>query len=145
MMVSLSSRTKSNGGGMVAFLLLMALALPSLGEDSYTFLSKWDKDSIAQYGEFRSPIDVAVDRLGQIYVADLRNHRIQKFDASGKFLTTWGDLDELKDPRGITIDPHGQIYVADAGTNQIKKFSPTGELLVQWGGTGSGPGVFRAL
>ena len=131
-------------GGITAFLLVAILAVPSFGEERYTFLAAWDKGSTAKDGEMRSPVSVAVDQQGQVYVADLRNHRIQKFDASGKFLATWGGLDELKDPRGVAVDRKGQIYVADAGTNQIKKFSPNGKLLTQWGRTGSGPGEFRS-
>ncbi|MBF0539191.1 MAG: FG-GAP repeat protein, partial [Nitrospirae bacterium] len=36
-----------------------------------------------------SPQGVAVDNAGNIYVADTGNHRIQKFDASGKFISNW--------------------------------------------------------
>ena len=41
-------------------------------------------------GEFQYPWDVAVNSKGQIAVSDSRNHRVQLFDAKGKFLTKYG-------------------------------------------------------
>jgi hypothetical protein len=41
-------------------------------------------------GEFDNPYGVAVAASGNFYVADSDNHRIQKFDSSGTFLTQWG-------------------------------------------------------
>lgn len=34
----------------------------------------------------------AVDMLGNIYVADSGNNRIQKFDSNGAFLVKWGSF-----------------------------------------------------
>jgi tripartite motif-containing protein 71 len=42
-------------------------------------------------GDLRSPVGVAVDGAGDVYVADADNHRIQKFTSSGAFLRTWGE------------------------------------------------------
>ena len=45
----------------------------------------------ADGGAFNSPLDVAADHeTGQIYVADDKNHRIQRFDAAGNFELAWG-------------------------------------------------------
>ena len=43
-------------------------------------------------GQFKDPIAVAVDRMGNVYVADYGNNRIQKFNSNGTFITTWGEL-----------------------------------------------------
>ncbi len=42
-------------------------------------------------GQFEVPRGVAVDQAsGDVYIADERNRRVDKFDASGGFLTAWG-------------------------------------------------------
>ncbi len=41
-------------------------------------------------GEFSTPLGVATDSAGNVYVADSGGGRIQKFDPSGSFLLTWG-------------------------------------------------------
>ena len=62
---------------------------------SGTFLTKWGSGGSGN-GQFIEPFGVATDGSGHVYVADYNNnnapnnHRIQKFDASGTFLTSWG-------------------------------------------------------
>lgn len=56
-------------------------------------------------GEFNRPTDVAVDRLGRIFVADRDNRRIQLFNAKGafdiQFLVT--DADSLVGPTSLGV------------------------------------------
>jgi NHL repeat len=40
-------------------------------------------------GRFETPVGVAIDSSGYVYVADWDNHLVQKFDAHGRFLTSW--------------------------------------------------------
>ena len=54
-----------------------------------TFVLTWGSFGSGN-GQFESPVGVATDGSGNVYVADTGNNRIQKFDASGTFLTTWG-------------------------------------------------------
>ena len=35
-------------------------------------------------------LGIAVDSEDNVYVADTSNHRIQKFDSNGNFITKWG-------------------------------------------------------
>ncbi|MBN1272352.1 MAG: 6-bladed beta-propeller [Candidatus Aminicenantes bacterium] len=62
--------------------------------------------------------DVAVDRLGNIYVADMNNYRIQKFDKNGKYLQTIGRRGqgpgEFDLPDRVRIDDiSNKIFVRD--------------------------------
>jgi hypothetical protein len=41
-------------------------------------------------GEINAPRGIGTDASGAVYLADLGNHRIQKFDSSGTFLRAWG-------------------------------------------------------
>ncbi|MGB4478130.1 MAG: hypothetical protein WBI30_04450, partial [Candidatus Methanoculleus thermohydrogenotrophicum] len=61
-------------------------------------------------------------------MADRENHRIQKFDSSGNFLTTLGSYGkgdgEFRNPSGVAVDAAGNVYVADRGNGRIQKFAP---------------------
>ena len=98
-------------------------------------------------GRLNTPQGVAVDSSGNLYVADTRNHRIQKFSSSGgTFLAAWGGLGsgdgQFNTPTGIAVDSSGNVYVADRGNHRIQKFSSSGAYLTQWGGNGAGNGQF---
>ena len=41
-------------------------------------------------GDFAKPSGVAVDKEGNLYVADTLNDRIEEFDADGQFIRSWG-------------------------------------------------------
>jgi DNA-binding beta-propeller fold protein YncE len=65
--------------------------------------------------------------LGYVYVADTDNHRIQKFDGNGTFITTWGSQGSAEGqfnmPDGISVENlSGTVYVADGGNNRIQAF-----------------------
>jgi DNA-binding beta-propeller fold protein YncE len=98
-------------------------------------------------GQFQAPAAVAVDRAGNIYVADTNNNRIQKFDANGTFLTKWGSEGsadgQFQGPSGIAADSSGNVYVADTFNSRIQKFDANGTFLTKWGGFGIGEGEFR--
>jgi hypothetical protein len=72
---------------------------------------------------------VAVDHQGNIYVADMGNHRIQKYDSKGKYIKTIGRKGqgpgEFEQPTKIVIDEnHGGLFVMD--NPKIKCFSQEG-------------------
>ncbi len=86
---------------------------------------------------FNYPQDVAVDKLGNLFVTDFGNNCIKKINKNGEVTVfagsgVRGDADglgriaEFNDPIGITFDNGGNLLVADAGNNKIKKISPTG-------------------
>ncbi|WP_349682061.1 PKD domain-containing protein, partial [Methanosarcina sp. UBA5] len=55
------------------------------------------------------------------------NHRIQKFDGSGTFLTKWGsqgsDEGQFSYPCGVAVDSSGNVYVLEFGNCRIQKFA----------------------
>ena len=52
---------------------------------------------------------VANDNIGNIYLADRLNNRVQKFDSNGSFITKWSIG---SNPYGITADKEGHVYVS---------------------------------
>ena len=82
---------------------------------------------------------MAVDGAGNVYIADLRNHRIRKVDAAGIITTIAGTGEsgfsgdggpavqaQLTGPEGLAVDGAGNVYIADSGNNLIRKLTPVG-------------------
>lgn len=96
--------------------------------------------------QFSHSEGVAVDRLGNIYIADSTTHRILKYNASGDFVLSWGSFGsaegEFNRPRGIAIDSNNDIYVADTSNNRIQKFDANGTFIREWGSLGNTDGQF---
>lgn len=71
------------------------------------------------------PIGVCVDRRGTVWVS-ATNHRVQQWDADGKFLQSMGkDGKEPGDfhfPHGLAVDSRNYLYVVDAQNSRIQKF-----------------------
>ena len=76
-------------------------------------------------GSFRCPCGIAVDAVGNWFVCDSRNYRVQVFDAVGSFLTAFAAPDWRDDagPRGICVDADDQrIFVATVTSPYIGVF-----------------------
>ena len=96
------------------------------------FLLQWGKQG-SKDGQFEGPRGVAVDAAGNVYVADLGNHRVQKFDAQGEFLLAWGKEGKGKgqflEPFDLAIDSQGNVYVLDSLQQRIQSFSGEGKFI----------------
>ena len=110
---------------------------------TFSFVAKWGTGVLN--GQFSRPTGVAVDGSGNVFVIDA-DERIQKFDNTGTFLTTWGSPGsgdgQFGTLAGIAVDGSGNVYVADSGTHRIQKFTNTGTFLTAWGSAGTGDGQF---
>ncbi|MCP4726142.1 MAG: 6-bladed beta-propeller [bacterium] len=81
--------------------------------------------------QFFNPADVAEDAAGNIYIMDAGNHRIQKFDPQGRYLTTIGSKGqgpgEFLGMRGMYIDSAGRLFVTDSQLLRMKILTPEGD------------------
>ncbi len=91
----------------------------------------------SQRGRFNSPKGVAIDSQGNIYVADQRNNRIQKFDPAGRQLLAWGssgsDNGQFNQPSGVFVGRGDHVYVTDTWNHRIQKFDSEGKFVLAFG------------
>lgn len=77
--------------------------------------------------QFKSPSDVSYDSSDNIYVADLYNHRLVKYNSSGVYQSKYGswnyNSNPFRYPYGVGISSANKIYVADFGQTSIQEFS----------------------
>ena len=109
-------------------------------------------DGTGNDARFNSPSAVAVDSVGNVYVADIGNNAIRKMTPVGTawVVTTlaglaghYGSADgtgsdaRFKGPASVAVDIHGNIYVADQVNHTIRKMTPAGEVTTLAGLAGS--------
>jgi DNA-binding beta-propeller fold protein YncE len=119
--------------GLAMFLPTIALA--------QAFVTQWGSFGYTAPGLFNNCSGVAVDDAGNVFVADVGNHRIQKFTDSGVFLMTWGAYGsgpgQFASAGAVGVDPAGNVYVLDSGdlyhSSRIQKFDGNGGLITSWG------------
>ena len=109
-------------------------------------------DETGQYGwalrpkEYDRELLVAAESRGDVYILDVKNNIIHKYNSSGKRLISFGRYGsgngELDAPSDMIVDGEGNILIADKGNNRIVKFDPTGTHLLSFGSKGQGAGEF---
>jgi hypothetical protein len=128
------------------FVFTMVLSQPALAAVSYPYVSSFGSQGLVKTGAFTYPQYVDVDDIGNVYVTDLGNARVQKFDNDGQFLHSWGSKgtgkSEFHAPAGIAVGG-GYVYVADHELNVVKKFDTSGNFISSWGGTGTEAGKLK--
>lgn len=95
-------------------------------------------DGPGSRARFNQPRGIAVDRKGNVYVADTGNHCVRRIDPAGVVSTYAGSRDagntngprleaRFERPEGIAVDRGGTIYVADPGSG-LRRISPAGDV-----------------
>jgi len=113
----------------------------------HNFESQWGQAGIFKSGFFLSPQHLTFDSENNVYVTDLGNSRVQKFDSTGNFLIEWGNRGssdgEFGHPTGIAVSDEF-VFVVDNKNHNIQKFTLDGEFISKWGGFGKDNGFFKS-
>jgi len=138
---------------VVSLVLLFSVLLVgvSFTQNSYavnhSFELEWGSSGHLKPGMFLNPQHLAVDSENNIYVTDLGNSRVQKFDDQGNHIRSWGSQGsgpgEFSHPSGIAV-ANEYVFVVDNILDTVQKFDSFGNFVIQWGGSGDGNGEFRS-
>ncbi len=77
----------------------------------------------------KNPQGVAVDTLGNLYIADTGNNAIKEWSIGTQQVTALSSAQA--NPKGVAVDVHGNVYIADTGNNAIEEYTPSNQQLNQ--------------
>jgi sugar lactone lactonase YvrE len=113
-----------------------------------------------------NPIDLAIDKAGNLFIDDFENNRVRRVDAGTGIITTVagngmlgfnGDgilatEAGLASPRGIAVDEAGNLFIADTLNNRIRRVDAATGIITTVAGNGragfsgdSGPAAGASL
>jgi len=102
--------------------------------------------------QLNTPLSLATDGDGNLYIADEENYRIRMVSAAGAIATVAGNgsynfqgdggpavAAQLSGTLGVAVDAAGSLYIADGGNNRVRKVLADGAIATV-AGTGA-PGA----
>ncbi len=113
--------------------------------------------SAATAATLDSPIGIAVDAAGTLYIADRHNHRIRAVASTGIITTLAGSgmpdfagsfsgdgapstAAALSRPSGVSVDAAGNVYIADTNNQRIRQ-AGNGGIATVYGSGDQAPGA----
>jgi uncharacterized protein (TIGR03437 family) len=99
------------------------------------------------------PTSLAIDGAGNLFIADLTDHRVRKVSTDGTISTVAGTgvqgfsgdggaaaEAELSSPRGVMVDASGNVFIADSGNYRVREVTADGVINTVVGGGSIFPG-----
>ncbi|HTW24220.1 MAG TPA: hypothetical protein VMD78_11500, partial [Candidatus Baltobacteraceae bacterium] len=113
----------------------------------------------AASAELYSPVAIALDSAGDLYIADYLNNRVRRVDATSGVITTYAGSGNQYDgsgffggysgdggpatsammnmPSSLAFDVNGNLFVADAGNEVVRKIdNSTEHIITTYAGNG---------
>jgi sugar lactone lactonase YvrE len=100
------------------------------------------------------PAGLAVDTVGNVYIAENGSHRIRRVSPDGSITTVAGTGSagdsgdggpainaQLNFPVGVAVDTSGNLYIADTGNNRVRRVSAEGVITTVAAGFGHTEGI----
>ena len=110
-------------------------------------------DGPAVSASLQIPTAITTDLIGNVYVADMLNHRVREIDLDGGITTAMGigtaghsgdgrmgSQAQIDTPVGVAWDWSGGLYVVDRKSNAVRAIEPLGIVSTIAGGRASGYG-----
>ena len=95
----------------------------------------------ATKAQLSKPFGLALDKKGNLYIADRENNRVRKVNPQGIITTVAGDggfffmgdngpsyRASIAGPTGIVVDKNGILYIADRNNNRIRSVDTQGMI-----------------
>ena len=143
--------------GLVVFALFLVGAtpnIPTITTVAGTGTVGYNGDGgAAVSAQLNNPWGIAVDSVGNLYIADSLNHRVRKVNPSGIITTVAGSGErgfagdggmatsaKLDHPHDVAVDSAGNLYVADTYNFRIRKVDNSGTITTVAGNGSEGFG-----
>lgn len=115
-------------------------------DQKYTWKFTFSEYGTAPGQNIKSEFSDILD--GKYYMPEVGSHRVNIFDLSGKFLSSFGgpgtETGKFNTPESAKFGPNGLLYVADLKNDRIQVFDKDGKFIKTWGTSGSAPGEFKS-
>lgn len=96
------------------------------------------------------PYEVAFDRSGNMYFAEMQNHVVRRVDRKTRIVSTVAGTGaagfagdggpaakaQLRQPHSIAFDPQGRLLICDIGNHRIRRVDLKTGQMETWAGTG---------
>ncbi len=97
-----------------------------------------------------SPVSVAIDKYGNVFIADLGNNRVRRISTAGIITTFAGDglpgyngdnqpatSAHLDNPRGLAFGPvSNALFIAEQGSDRVRRVDDVSGTITTYAGTG---------
>jgi uncharacterized protein (TIGR03437 family) len=86
----------------------------------------------ATSAQLNTPLGVATDAGGDVYIADSANNVVRMVTKGGAIYNVLGNgvasTSGLSNPEGLVVDSSGNLYIADSQNARVQKVTPSGSV-----------------